>query len=149
MREEAPEEVRPAVAPYAEAASQCLPAAPTDQPSFLIGDDAISDLARQYLDALLQGQRHEAGRLILGAARAGVAVGDLYLQVFQRCQWEVGRLWQLRRISVAQEHYCTAATQLAMAQLYPYLFARTRKGRRLACRWRRTATLPKPRSKSR
>ena len=56
----------------------------------------------------------------------------MYLQVFQRCQREVGRLWQLKQITVAQEHYCTAATQLVMSQLYPYLFALPKNGRRLA-----------------
>jgi methanogenic corrinoid protein MtbC1 len=32
---------------------------------------------------------------------------------------------------VAQEHYCTAATQLIMSQLSPRLFGRDRIGRRL------------------
>jgi methanogenic corrinoid protein MtbC1 len=32
---------------------------------------------------------------------------------------------------VAQEHYCTAATQLIMSQLYPHIFAGERNGRRL------------------
>ena len=58
-------------------------------------------------------------------------MGDIYLQVFQRCQQEVGRLWQLKQITVAQEHYCTAATQVAMSQMYPYLFAMPKNGRRL------------------
>src|SRR4029077_15712567 len=100
-------------------------------PTFLDGEDALSGLARQYLEALLRAERHEASRFVLDAVRAGVAVGDLYLQVFQRCQREVGRLWQLRQITVAQEHYCTAATQLALAQLYPYLFGLPKKGRKM------------------
>jgi signal transduction histidine kinase/CheY-like chemotaxis protein len=120
-----------AAAPYVEAALRALPEAPTEPPSALEGEGAFSGLARQYLQALLRGERHEASRLVLEAARAGAPVGDLYLQVFQRCQREVGRLWQSRQITVAQEHYCTAATQLAMSQLYPYLFALPRKGRRL------------------
>jgi signal transduction histidine kinase/ActR/RegA family two-component response regulator len=120
------------VAPYVEAALRALPEAPTALPSALDGDDALSGLARQYLQALLRAERHQASRLILDAVQAGVAVCDLYLQVFQRCQREVGRLWQLRQISVAQEHYCTAATQLAMSQLYPHLFALPKKGRKLA-----------------
>ena len=121
-----------AVAPYVQAALQALPEAPTALPSLLDGEDALSELARQYLQALLRAERHEASGLILDAVRAGVAVCDVYLQVFQRCQREVGRLWQLKQITVAQEHYCTAATQLAMSQLYPYLFALPKKGRRLA-----------------
>jgi len=33
-------------------------------------------------------------------------------------QFEVGRLWEQNLITVADEHYCTSATQLAIAQLY-------------------------------
>src|SRR5580704_14597423 len=106
-----------AVAPYIQDALQALPEAPTALRSFLDGEDALSELARQYLQALLRAERHEASRLILDAVQAGVAVCDLYLQVFQRCQREVGRLWQLKQVTVAQEHYCTAATQLVLSQL--------------------------------
>jgi signal transduction histidine kinase/methanogenic corrinoid protein MtbC1/CheY-like chemotaxis protein len=132
LNEQLPDGVRQTAAPYVEAALRALPEAPTAPPLFLDGVDVLSGLARQYLQALLRAERHEATRLIVDAVRAGVAVGDIYLQVFQRCQREVGRLWQSKRITVAQEHYCTAATQLAMSQLYPYLFALPKKGRRLA-----------------
>jgi methanogenic corrinoid protein MtbC1 len=50
-------------------------------------------------------------------------VKDIYCSVFERCQREIGRLWQLNMVTVAQEHYCTASTQLAMALLYPRIFA--------------------------
>jgi signal transduction histidine kinase/ActR/RegA family two-component response regulator len=120
------------VAACVDAALRALPEAPTDLPSHLDGEDALGELAGQYLQALLRAERHEATRLVLEAVKAGVGVADIYLQVFQRCQKEVGRLWQLKRITVAQEHYCTAATQLAMSQLYPYLFALPKKGRRMA-----------------
>jgi signal transduction histidine kinase/ActR/RegA family two-component response regulator len=120
------------VAAHVDAALRALTEAPTDLPSHLDGEDALGELARQYLQALLRAERHEATRLVLDAVRAGVGVADVYLHVFQRCQREVGRLWQVKRITVAQEHYCTAATQLAMSQLYPYLFALPKKGRRMA-----------------
>ena len=132
LGEQLPGEMGEVVSPYLEIAVRTLPESPTSSPSFLDGEDALSELARQYLQALLRAERHEASRLVLDAVRAGVALCDLYLQVFQRCQREVGRLWQLRQVTVAQEHYCTAATQLALSQLYPYLFALPKKGRRLA-----------------
>jgi signal transduction histidine kinase len=132
LNEKLPGGMREAVAPYLEAALRTLPEASTDLPSVLDGDDALTGLAKRYLQALLRAERHEASRLILDAVQAGVAVADIYLQVFQRCQREVGRLWQLKQITVAQEHYCTAATQLAMSQLYPSLFALPKNGRRLA-----------------
>ena len=64
-----------------------------------------------------------------------MAIRDVYLRVFQPCQRELGRLWQAGRITVAQEHYGTAATQLIMSQLAPRLFATERNGRRavVAC----------------
>ena len=100
-------------------------------PSFLVEGQALSSLARDYLDALLAGKRQLASQLITEAVGRGVSVKDVYLQVFQPCQREIGRLWQVNQISVAQEHYCTAATQLIMSQLYPYLFAAERVGKTL------------------
>jgi len=54
---------------------------------------------------------------------AGVPVKRIYLDVFQATQYEVGRLWQLNEVGVGEEHYCTAATQLIISQLYPQIFA--------------------------
>ncbi|MDQ3487480.1 MAG: cobalamin-dependent protein [Acidobacteriota bacterium] len=75
-----------------------------------------------------RGQRHVASRLVLDAFAAGLPVRDIYLHVFQPAQREVGRLWQLNQITVAEEHYCTAATQLIMSQLYPHVFASEKHG---------------------
>jgi len=72
---------------------------------------------------LLKGDQRSAGALILDAYQhKNVSIQDLYLHVFQVTQREIGRLWQLSMISVAKEHYCTAATQLIMGQLYPFIF---------------------------
>jgi len=40
-------------------------------------------------------------------------------------------LWQINRITVAEEHFFTAATQLAISQLYPYIFTSAKKELRL------------------
>ena len=127
-----PAESAAVVAPIIDAALRMLPDAPLESPSFLDGDDALTALARRYLQALLRAERHQASHLILDAVRDGVTVDDIYLRVFARSQREVGRLWQCREITVAQEHYCSAATQLVMSQLYPYLFALPKSGLRLA-----------------
>jgi MerR family transcriptional regulator, light-induced transcriptional regulator len=124
-----PEPMRGLVCDYVEAGLARLPGAPTVLPTFLPDELPYADLARCYLEALLQGDRHTASRLIFEAAAAGVSIRGLYLRVFQTCQYEIGRLWQLNRISVAQEHFCTAATQLIMSQLYPYIFAGEKNGR--------------------
>ncbi|HEY8562151.1 MAG TPA: cobalamin-dependent protein [Pyrinomonadaceae bacterium] len=98
----------------------------------LIGAEIpLKTLADDYLDALLRGRRDRASRLVIEAVENGTGIKELYLQVFQNAQHEIGRLWQTNRISVAQEHYCTAATQMIMSQLYPYIFSSERNGRTL------------------
>lgn len=95
--------------------------------SYIAGDTLLDRMASEYLKALLCGDRLSASRLILSAVENGTPIQEIYLQVFQRSQYELGRLWQTNQISVAQEHYCTAATQLIMSQLYPHIFATQRK----------------------
>ena len=114
-----------------DTAMRDLPAMPSASESFLSDPQPHGELARQYLDLLLSGDRRAAGELIHAAVRDGVTVRDIYLYVFQRSQHEIGRLWQMNEITVAEEHYCTAATQLIMSQLYPMIFATPRIGRRL------------------
>jgi methanogenic corrinoid protein MtbC1 len=99
--------------------------------SFLKQEHALKETAEKYLQFLLNGKRNAASQLILNEVETGTAVKDLYLEVFQPVQHEIGRLWQLNKISVAQEHYCTAATQMIMSQLYQYIFNTERNGFRL------------------
>jgi methanogenic corrinoid protein MtbC1 len=100
-------------------------------PSFLRSDAPLAELAHEYLQTVLGGSRHLADALIRRAAHDGAPVKDLYLHVFQPVQRELGRLWQLGEIGVAQEHLATAITQFTMSQLYPRIFATERCGRRL------------------
>lgn len=135
MREVVRERLDPAAWPAIEevfdAALRGLPAAPPELPTLLPDDAPHAELARRYLRLLLGGERQAAARLVLDAADSGVSVRELYLHVFQPSQRELGRLWQTNEVSVAQEHYCTAATQLIMSQLYPRIFRTEKNGRRL------------------
>jgi len=116
---------------YLDAALAKIEGAAPEPPSFVEGAGALDILARDYLAALLHGERHTASRLILTSVEEGTSVKDVYLFVFQRAQREIGRLWQSNEISVAQEHYCTACTQMIMSLLYPRIFSTERNGRRL------------------
>jgi MerR family transcriptional regulator, light-induced transcriptional regulator len=129
--EQLPDEARATVLEILDAGIQSLVNAPVSLPSYLQGDSALDALARQVLDELLLGNRHVASHLIHDAVQRGESVKSIYIQVFQRTQREIGRLWQTNEISVAQEHFCTAATQMIMSQLYPYIFTGERKGRRM------------------
>jgi methanogenic corrinoid protein MtbC1 len=131
LHEQLPVDQSAIASDYVALGLEHLRQAPATQPTFLEKDAPLGGLARQYLDALLRGERRIASQLVLDSVEQGTSIRDVYLHVFQRSQYEIGRLWQMNQISVAQEHYCTAATQLIMSQLYPRLFSTDRIGRRL------------------
>lgn len=123
----------PAVADKAadivDAGLRALPSLPDDAAPSLDPGAPLAPMASEYIEALLAGDRDRASRLITEAARSGTSIRDLYLHVFQASQREIGRRWQMNEVSIAQEHFCTAATQMIMSQLYPYLFAHEQNGR--------------------
>ena len=123
LKEELPKETSAVVNEYIEEGLIQLPSLPSELPSFIQEAEPLASLAQQYLEALLRGERHIASRIILDAVQGGSGIKDIYIHVFQRSQYEIGRLWQMNQVSVAQEHYCTAATQLVMSQLYSYIFS--------------------------
>ncbi len=96
--------------------------------SFIQPDNPFYKLAEHYLKAILSSDRHAASELILAAVDEGVRVMDVYLHVFQPVQLEIGRLWQINQVSVAQEHFCSAVTQMIMSQLYPQIQANEKNG---------------------
>jgi len=131
LRDRLPDEASQVTNEYIDWGIARLSETPGGVPSQIQGDTPLAQLARHYLDSLLAGDRRKAAKLILDAIEAGASVKDIYLHVFQSSQHEIGRLWQLNRINVAQEHYCTAATQLVMSQLYPYIFNSEKNGKTL------------------
>lgn len=99
------------------------------EPETVVGP--FDELADAYLNLLLIGTRREAQALLVEAAQTGIDVRALYLEVIQPVQREVGERWHAGLISVAEEHFCTATSELVMAQLYPFLIKKSRHDRRL------------------
>ncbi len=92
---------------------------------------ATASLSRKYLDLLVESRRGEAINLIMKSLDSGMTLEELYLDVLQPAMREVGRRWQANEISVAQEHYVSAVTQLLVSQLYPRLLTGPRNGKTL------------------
>ena len=128
LQERLPAPVSALPVEYVLAAVRAIPEMEEDVPTFLHAGVPLSLLAHQYLQALRRSERHVASRLVLEAVAAGTPVKEIYLGVFEPTQHEIGRLWQTNRMTVAQEHYCSAATQLIMSQLYPQVFTAARNG---------------------
>ncbi len=105
------------------------PEMPLSVPSYLEDQEAAGRLAKQYLELVLSGRRREAQSLVQKGLDEGMGVHEMYLKVFQMTQYEVGRLWQHRQVSVVQEHLTIMVTQQILGQLYPRLLgAASRKG---------------------
>jgi len=116
-------EVPPPVADLVDRALVRLPARP------LTGDPPLGPLAATYLEHVLAGDRRGAIAVVVDCARGGMPVSVLLTDVLEAAQREIGRRWQEGHVTIAQEHFCTAVTQLALAALHPYLFERHAAGR--------------------
>jgi methanogenic corrinoid protein MtbC1 len=80
---------------------------------------------------LLACDREGAKAVIMDRIRSGTSMAAIYLEIFQAVQYELGRRWHAGTISVAEEHYCTAATQVIMSQIQGMVVAAPRNGCRL------------------
>ncbi len=116
---------------YVEQALEALSGPRMDAKDRLSADAPHRTLVLRYLEALLGGKREDARKLILDAAEGGVPVAQIYEQVLQPAQAELGEMWHLNEVSIAEEHYATATTQLVMSQLASYFPETPAKNRRL------------------
>jgi len=96
-------------------------------PTYLLETNPLREAATNYLNFLIDGNKRAAHELIIKTYQTGTSIKEIYLNIFQVTQKETGRLWQIGKIEVAQEHFITAATQLIMSQLYPYMFSSAKK----------------------
>jgi methanogenic corrinoid protein MtbC1 len=122
FKNELPDDIKGPATKYLDDAVKKVKEFSTEPPSFLEEQKGLYNESKIYLEFLLNNRRMDASKLILDLINKGVTIKDVYLEIFQPVQYELGRLWQVGIISVAQEHYCTASTQIIMSQLYPYIF---------------------------
>lgn len=91
----------------------------------------LSNHAKEYLTLLLKKDRFGASRFVTDLIENGQSIESIYMDIIQTAMIEVGRKWQYREINVADEHMATVITQYVMTQLYPYIFATKKNGKRL------------------
>jgi MerR family transcriptional regulator, light-induced transcriptional regulator len=123
-----PQEIKEPAIIYINEALKKIDGFSAEIPCFLNENKILKKESKKYLELLLKNDRMEAGGLVLDLVKKGKDIKDIYLEIFQNTQYELGRLWQTGVISVAQEHYCTASTQIIMSQLYPYIFQGNKTG---------------------
>lgn len=82
---------------------------------------SLSEIAREYLDLLLDGRRDEAFDLVHAAVRSGTPVTEIHRTVLTPALRVVGTLWESAEVHVSQEHFFAEATLSLMAELHQYL----------------------------
>lgn len=102
---------------FMDAAIADLPTAPNTLPSFISPEKPYSHLANQFLEKLLLMERDVALDVTLREIEGGLSIADLFQHVISPVQREVGRLWQENKITVVQEHYCTASIEILLARI--------------------------------
>ena len=89
------------------------------------------EVAREYVSHLINADKNAAFELILRQLDNGMTLQTVYLDILQAAMYEVGKLWQIGTIDVGVEHYCTAATQLLMGQLFARGLGGPRNGKKM------------------
>ncbi len=84
------------------------------------GTDAleVGGLQREYLQAMIAGSGRQADQVVRRALDEDVPVNEVYLGIFQSTAYEIGRLWQVNKFTVAQEHLATAIIERQMGDLH-------------------------------
>lgn len=67
--------------------------------------------AKKYINLLIDHKPDEATNLILELQESAMDYKELFIECFQNTQYEIGRLWHLQKLSIADEHYCTFETK--------------------------------------
>jgi MerR family transcriptional regulator, light-induced transcriptional regulator len=101
---------------------------PEGEPSFIHPDNPLAEPARSYLTSLMAGDRETAVSLIQCELEKNAGIKEIYLNIFMPVQSEIGRLWQMNRVSICQEHFGTAVTQFIMSRLYPRIYTQNKNG---------------------
>jgi len=112
-------------ASYLQAAQAQLDAMPDAVASFVGGATEEHLVARRCIEALLRLDAAAARESMEKALAAGMLLARIYSGVLPPLMREVGRLWQMNEISVAHEHYCSAAVQSILSGFYGRLFGAT------------------------
>lgn len=106
------------VRPYFDAALAALEQELPESMSALDTGDEYGQLAARYLAAILEGKRREAIDAVIGEVEAGrLGFREAHLKVLLPAQQEVGRMWHLGQVTVADEHLVTTTTQVLIARL--------------------------------
>lgn len=123
-----PPEDAPRIRAFMRKARASVENASAEAPTELSVATTHGKLAAEYLHAILEGEKRVACERVLAAART-MPVTEIYERVLTPAMRELGRMWHLGEVNVAEEHFATATTLSAMTQLAALSPASARNGK--------------------
>ena len=94
-----------------------------------------AEFSKLYLESLLQGDRLTCSAISKEYLSINYSITDLYENILKVALYEIGRLWETNKISVAAEHLATAITEGILNELFEQLVSPVRMNKKvvLAC----------------
>jgi methanogenic corrinoid protein MtbC1 len=123
LQQELPADLRTISESYINKGIDVLGQTPEEILPYITRENPLFTVAQSCLEALIAGDREKAWAVIEQAVTSGVPARDIYLKVFQPVLRETGRLWQIGKAGIAQEHYVTASILLFISRLHDQIHA--------------------------
>lgn len=129
IERELPEKVQSCIPPFFDQAEEELASDAVRLPEGISTDTPHGRLGALFLQAVLEGERWRASRLILDAVEDGLPVSDAYQLILVPIAREVGRMWHTGELNIAEEHFATATIEMVMSLLHQHMKRRPRNGK--------------------
>lgn len=117
LEDSLPDDAGPVAARFITQAQSRLPQAMTPPPSPIPSDGPHAETCQRFLLGLLEGDRVRAEAVLSDALDAGASIPELHTEVIQRAQAELGRMWQIGEIHIAEEHLGSRIVEDVLAYL--------------------------------
>ncbi|HBL76955.1 MAG: hypothetical protein A2W90_00685 [Bacteroidetes bacterium GWF2_42_66] len=88
-------------------------------------------LVHDFLQNLLKGNRANCSAIARQYLAQNHSVMDLYEEVFKVALYEVGRLWETNRITIATEHIATAITEGILNEFFEQIISGKRYNKKV------------------
>ena len=129
LNKEISKEIHDELVEYIHYGMQALKSESIGNESYIRVDNPYSELLEKYHNVIFTGDKNALMEFMNEILNKGVSIRNIYKYIMQPFQQELGRLWHMNKISVAQEHYSTALSQFAMSLLYERIFTLEKNGK--------------------
>jgi methanogenic corrinoid protein MtbC1 len=115
LEREVPSDLHALIVPALTLALEALDDALPPEVTALDATRPLDRIALRYLAACLEGNTHEAIALVLAELERGLAPAAVYARVLLPAEKEIGQLWHVGDVSIAEERLVSETTRELMA----------------------------------